>query len=558
MIRAFLSCIIVFAAIGPALAQTDPQQFVDNSSFHFFITIGGAVWAAILALRAFNRPSRLVADVATYPVYMTSRFQYHLGSAAFVAFACGFFLVLVHFHQEVVSLLNIFPVPASFSKAALDAVKDRSTPYLLIVTGMGSLYLYLLARESDWNVLLMMRDVVQSWISIPQLASGIITQIRFSLRVPEDAISEVISNSREVVAPDFRKDRLAPDRIWAETCYMKWWLAKRLDRGEDATFFSEENLGVAKLLEDFQRTSLATERWKAGARDLAFEDLPQQIKQLRNKFSHLVACYLIYRNGSKKELCEATRDFGIDLADRAPENPLRYWIVYAVALVASVYIGVYASAIGYDFIIGKGIIFDQDQNRALAWIMYTLCNYGLAIFIILLFRLATRSLEVDVKQSHLITYCWTFLVAFVAGPIGLSFAIHFFGEGKFREMLFPDLYFYMLRWGLGPALVSVYISYYLDRQICNDLPIIDHTWATFAWRLSNSFAFAAVNVLLLLPPLLAITAQQNAIWDTSKLRFVATGCTFCLALGLALAAQFGLRMGHGSADPPYTPIHLPS
>ena len=82
MMRAFLSCIIVFAAIGPTLAQSDLQQFVDNSSFHWVITIGGTLWAALLALRAFNRPSRLVADVATCPVYMTSRFQYHLGSVA--------------------------------------------------------------------------------------------------------------------------------------------------------------------------------------------------------------------------------------------------------------------------------------------------------------------------------------------------------------------------------------------------------------------------------------------------------------------------------------------
>jgi hypothetical protein len=497
MVRAFLSCIIVFAACAPAFAQTDPQQFLDGNYFHWVITVGGTLRAALLALRAFNRPTRLVAEVPTVPVYMTSRVQYHLGSVAFVAFACGFFLLLVHFHQEVVGLFNILPVPAVISKPVLDAVKDRSTPYLLIVTGMGALYRYFLATESDWNLLLMMRDLVQRWISIPQLASRIVTLIRFSLRVPQGAIP-VISNSRGVLAPDFRKDRQAPDRIWAETCYMKWWLAKGLDEGQDATFFSEENLGVAKLLEDFQRTSSDMERWKAGrTRKLAFVDLPQQIKQLRNRFSHLVACYLIYRNGSKKELCEATRDFGIDLTDPAPENPLRYWIVYAAALVASVYIGVYASAIGYDVIIGKGIIFDQDQNRALAWIMYTLCNYGLAIFIILLLRLAARSLQVDVKQSHLFTYCWTFLVAFVAGPLGLTFAVHFFGEGKYPEMPLPDLYFHMLRWGLGPALICVYISYYLDRQTYDDLPLIDHTWATFAWRLINSVAFAAVNVFLL-------------------------------------------------------------
>ena len=101
----------------------------------------------------------------------------------------------------------------------------------------------------------------------------------------------------------------------------------------------------------------------------------------------------------------------------------------------------------------------------------------------------------------------------------------------------------MLRWGLGPALVSVYISYYLDRQTCHDLPVVDHSSATFVWRLMNCFGFAAVNVFLLLPQLLSIVAQPNARWDTAKLQFVAAGCVLYVALGLALAAQFALRKG---------------
>jgi hypothetical protein len=57
----------------------------------------------------------------------------------------------------------------------------------------------------------------------------------------------------------------------------------------------------------------------------------------------------------------------------------------------------------------------------------------------------------------------------------------------------------------------------------------------------SCFSFAAVNVFLLFPALLSLTAQPNAVWDSPKLRFIATGCTFCLALGLAVAAQFALR-----------------
>jgi len=47
--------------------------------------------------------------------------------------------------------------------------------------------------------------------------------------------------------------------------------------------------------------------------------------------------------------------------------------------------------------------------------------------------------------------------------------------------------------------------------------------------------------------------QPDASWDSAKLRFVATGTTFCVALGLALAAQFALRKGTQTAGPVLTP-----
>jgi hypothetical protein len=209
--------------------------------------------------------------------------------------------------------------------------------------------------------------------------------------------------------------------------------------------------------------------------------------------------------------------------------------------VASVYIGVFASAISYDLFTGKGLSFDQDSNRTLAWVMYTLCNYGLAIFVILLIRLTTQSLQLSVNKSYLITYCWTFLAAFVVGPLGLTTAVHFFGEGQLPDTPIAQLYFGMLKWGVGPALVSVYISYYLDRQTCQDLPDIDHSSVTLGERLLNCFGFATMSVFLLFPQLLSLTAQPNGIWESPKLRFVATGCTFFVALGLGFAAQFGLR-----------------
>jgi hypothetical protein len=554
MARVLLCCMMFFATCLPALAQNDvvaTVQLPDSNLVHWIITLGGTLWAALLASRAFNRPAIPIADVPTVPMFMTSRNQYQLGSWIFVILACGFFLLLVRLHRDVVGIIDLVPLPVTIPKEFRQAVNEQSAPYLVIVGVMGALYLYFLNKESEWNFLLMMRDVIQRWISIPQLAGRIVNQIRLSLRVPEDAIDTVIAESSGVARQDFHKAVNTPDRIWAETCYMRWWLNRRHDIGEDTTFFSADEVGFGNFLTEFQRVSSEMARWKSNSTivDLAIAELPKRISELHNRISRLTACYLIYRNGSKKQLCGAARSFGIDISDPVQENPLRYWIIYAVVLVVSVYIGVFASAVGYDLLAGYGLILAQDPNRTAAWIMYSLCNYGLAILVILLLRVARRSMQIDSNQSHLVTYCWTFLVGYVLGPLGLTVAVHFFGEGKFPEMPIGLLYLHMLRWGSGPALVSVYISYYLDRVIYHDLPDIDHSSTTLVWRLANSFGFASVNVILLLPPLLALTAQPNAVWDTAKLRFIATGRTFWIALGLALAAQFALRKSTQTISP---------
>jgi hypothetical protein len=317
-----------------------------------------------------------------------------------------------------------------------------------------------------------------------------------------------------------------------------------VDSGGDATFFTEECFAFDKLDTDFRRTVPAMRNWKAGAdANVDASDLMKSVVELHNRFARLVACYLIYRNGSRKALGAEALKFGIRLSDKATENPLRYWIVYMIALMGSVYIGVHASAIGYDLATGAGFNTAQDPNLAMKWVMYSVFNYGLAIIVVLLLRMLASSLGADAGQSHLVTYCWTFAVAFLVGPAGLTVAAYFWAHPQFIDnRTFVALYWDILKWGLAPALVCFYISYYLDRQTCADLPDIVHSTRTIGWRLLNCFAFASFTLLVLLPPLLGLTPTPEAAdWSAAKLRFVSSGTTFCVAFGLALAAQFALR-----------------
>jgi hypothetical protein len=555
MPRTLLISILTFVCIavssGPVSAEESSlfQSLISGESWpvlsHLAITILGSILATHLALEAFARPVQ-VANAATFPKYMTSPSQYQLGRWLFVIFACGFFLLLVYEHQQVLAVADV--LGDGLAKRFLDPIKEaaisKSSPYLLTVAAMGGIYLILLRTEAQWNILLTMRDVIRGWISVPQFAKLIVGQITTSLQVPQSAIQKVVAHSVGLNEDDFHKDRNIPDRQWAEICYMKWWLVPRQEAGRDVTFFTDECFGFERLLINFEETSWGMHQWKSGgAATVSMTQLANTVKQLHEKFSRLVACYLIYRNALKQDLHFEAQQFGIDVGNPRPENPVRYWIVYVIALMTSVYLGVHASALVYDWFFGIGSSNGvANADRAVAWMMYSLCNYGLAIMAILLFRFVSQSAKGDLIRSHLITYCWTFAAAYVVGPLGLALAVHEFGNDGYRAMSIELLYFDMLKWGLGPALVCVYISYYLDRQTCQDLPNIDHSLKTIWWRLLNCFGFASVTVFLLLPQLLALVSDvSDPVWDLAKLRFVATGTNFWVAFGLALAAQFALR-----------------
>ncbi|NPU15678.1 hypothetical protein HL666_33490 [Bradyrhizobium sp. 83002] len=537
--RILLFNLVPLLAACPALAQPTPTGALEIDASvvtQWAITLLGLATAARLAWSAFGRDVA-VDEFPTIPRYMTNRSQYLLGSIAYTLFACGVFLVLVREHQPILAMIP----PGIIPEPILKAIDENSAPYLAVVAAMGAVYLYLLTKEADWNLLLGMRDVIHLWISVPQLAKEIIAQIRYALRVSEKVIPLVVANSRALTERDFQKDRQTPDRLWAEICYMNWWLQKGHEAGNDATFFTEASFGYDKLIAEFEQTSWTMKQRKSGSvATFAIVDFDQGIKRLHSRFARLIACYLIYRNGSRRALCAEAREFGVDVDAPVIQNPLQYWIIYAVVLIAAAHLGVYLSAVAFDALQGQGLVMGQDSGRMLAWVLYSMSNFGFAIGLVLVLRLAAHSLGSAFDQSPMVTYCWTFLVAFAAGPFGLALAVHVFGEDASRALPFSDLYFRMLRWGLGPALVSVYISYYLDRQSCSALPDIDMSPSRIFWRNLNCLAFSLGVVFLLLPSLFTLLAPEGAVWDTNKLRFLATGTTFGIAYGLALAAQFAL------------------
>src|SRR5262249_29486235 len=135
--RILLSGILLFALCSPAFAQdagTVAQNFAwlgDNmrALSHTLMTIGGVGLAIGLAAQAFGRRQVNVANVPTFPRYMTSPQQYRFGSIVFVIFASGFFLLLVYEHKEVARVPDLFG--HGLPKTITHALNHHAPPYFL-------------------------------------------------------------------------------------------------------------------------------------------------------------------------------------------------------------------------------------------------------------------------------------------------------------------------------------------------------------------------------------------------------------------------------------------
>src|SRR5207302_4912955 len=137
-----LSGILLLAICSPAVAQ-EAGGLAANFPWlsqnlpwlsHTAMTVGGVGLAIRMAYQAFGRREVNVADVPTFPKYMTSPQQYRLGSLIFVAFASGFFLLLVYRHEEVVVVAKVFG--EGLGKDIIAAVESKAAPYLLVVAAM--------------------------------------------------------------------------------------------------------------------------------------------------------------------------------------------------------------------------------------------------------------------------------------------------------------------------------------------------------------------------------------------------------------------------------------
>ena len=538
------------SAAQEAASNTAPS-FLDTAQVLYTaqaaVLILGMAVAGYWAYVAFDTPPVNLGDGPTPPRYMTQRGQYRLGVIAYVAVCLLIYALIAYFHKALLPLLDTVASP-EFRKEFEKSMKDGSLQYPLVVIFAAWMFVILLKIEKDWNPLYVLRRVVHGWVSIPQLAYALMVMTRDELLVPVEGRAKVAANpdTPHVGVGDFDKDKHSLDRQWAELCYIRLWLAGNRAQGSHFTFFNEPSFAWEKLQADYENARERIAPLKQGnAKDAnVFADVARKVDSLRLQYCRLAACFLVFKNDTKKDALRDAKQFGVTVVPDAPRaNPLRYIVIFFVAIMIAIYLGVSLSAMIWDLLSGNFHgAFVQDPDLVTRWTGYALATYGMPILAVLLLRYLGWTNDPGQPNSYLISYATIFLLALCVSATCLAIANKLAGSGQAATLAFHELVISRIKWSISPALVSVYVAYRVDRQIDSMLPDIG-SYSYGYWRLPQRMMSCVFFGLLVTGfsalPTLSILTSTSA-WPVEKLRTVVIGTTFIIGLVMALVGEFGL------------------
>ena len=533
--------ILPAAAQDPGAAHADPFLYTAQA----VLLILGMAFTGYWAYEAFNAPPIRLGDGPTPPRYMTQPSQYRMGAIAFVAMCLLVYALIAYFHKEFLPLVGI--VAPELYQTIEASMTDGSLAYPLVVVFAAAIFVTSLKIENEWNPLLVLRRVVQGWVSIPQIANALMVMARDELVVPVEARAMVANdpNTPYVTIGDFDKDRRSLDRRWAELCYMWLWLEHYRAQGSHLTFFNEPSFAWEQLQTDYDSSRDRIAPLKRGEVTDAniFADVVGKIDTLRRQYCRLAACFLVFKNETQKNALRDAKLFGVTITlERGRANPLRYIAIYLVAIMIAIYFGVSLSAALWDLLHGYGgAAFGQDPDLITRWIGYALANYGMAILAVLLLRYFGWTADASQPDSYLISYASIFLVALCVSAACLSLAIKLAGVSQTALLPYPDIVFASLKWSISPAIVSVYVAYHMDRQIdplLPDLGSYEH-WG-LPQRLMSCVFFGMLVTIFSALPAISIQGSPQSAWPVNKLRLVVIGTTFIVGLVMAVVGEFFL------------------
>ncbi len=519
-------------------------------------------FASYYARIAFEAPITTPEYGPAPPRYMTQPHQYQVGLIIYVGMCLAAYVLIVGYYKDLAPFLELV-APPELRPIIDTGIKQNAMSFpVVVVLGVAAL-VALLQIEHEWNPLSAFRRQVWGWVSVPELANQIKAAALNDLMAPTEAREMLASDPRNHVdIGDFEKDGTSIDRRWAELCYARLWLTRNLKQGSHNSFFNEPSFSWQAMESDFAdvRDRITRIKQEPNPQDLVERDIIKatvnKAEALRRKYCLLAACFILYKNATKKAAIRDAAAFGVKIgANEARANPMRYVALFIVAVVASIYLGVWISAILRDLFhpaleaTGAQHPVEGIDVIATRWVYYGLATFGAPIAVALMWRYLGWSHDPEQPGSYPVSYATIFGLALCVSVASLMLATKMGGSPRAGDG-WGALFYCDFKWAWSPALISVYIVYHIDRQIDPLLPDIGKFGGESVFhRVFACFSFAILITLLTVLPTATLEARRDSPWSVDELHAVVIGTVFTIGFVMALVSQFCLIKPTPRTDP---------
>jgi hypothetical protein len=527
----------------------------------------GMFFGINFAGKMFDEPFPVADSIPTNPRFLCRRAPFKIGKFAFIITSLVIYVFSLINHDQLAPLLDPIVQQASFLKAIIPKTNDSNL--MVAMVAVTIIFIALLRYNFKVNFFYWGRDFIYSCLSIPDTFAKINRQLSHGFSVPSHDRTTLINSSLAIGKNYFDDDVESFDRQWAELAYLDSWIEAQQHVTPDEQIFDGDYLQLSTLNRDFDifKFSAATRAKDPTAVDeTELVKLYEHLRSLKARYAHFVTCMLLVTSPSRAHLYAECRKRKIDIGQPFVGNPFVYSAIYAVTLSVALTITPISCAALYDIwhhpSTGLVDAFSNQKMEILrTWLERGIVNYLIPISVVLLLRNIAWQINPVRIFATIVIYAAVLITAFIISSLGSAafwLVTHapsatpetpkgisvFFGNfGADLNALSRAL-----PWSVGPALVSLYINNFLDRQADPTRPNIDSSRSTALRRLASATGFT-LFILCLTWPSISQLQSRRSDWSDEKLHFVLASAISIINFSLCFVAQFGLPAPAGSDRP---------
>lgn len=432
----------------------------------------GIIAAFFLAHVSFQKRRIQLGAEPTLPEYFIRKSTYWVGIFSYCSFMAALYwlvswrwlsleplitLVVNSVHQqELVNLLNGL---------------DGNTIIPLIAAG---LFLFLIAWESKFNPLLILRDGIHDAYAIPSKAVEVYNALVTSrLSAVDDNLKMQIAN-RLLVASidpgDFEKSSATVEYKWAHNCLLFDQIQSYANQTSYRRFFNEPSLKWGEICITYNAMSEKVIVWKESEPHYTKTlNLIKELDQLTGLLCRLLAALVVFGSASENEIWLAVKRLGGTVHETSLKHTYKYILIFTGVTAMAVMMGREISVLLHNTFLFPDKPLAHFDYTTLRWVAYAILMYVFPITLVFISRSLALKHHREESELNYGFYMAMMIMGFVVSTAVSTLILeltYYKADFSFMESAIQHM-----RWGILPALMCGFVAYRMDTPVAEAEPL---------------------------------------------------------------------------------------